>query len=346
MAARPEASATLPDDIAADAALWAVRLDSEDPVERASAEAAFLVWLREDPRHAEAAQAMRGVIGRLALLRGDHEHNTRPVRAAVAAGLRARAPQRRAGSKTAGAVLAVLLLAGAGLWAWQGPSPRALMADLRTARGAWEPHRLADGSTVTLGSATALDVQMDAQSRELVLYAGSILVDVAHDPLRPFRVRTPHGSIRALGTRFVVEVGPEATELSMLSSRVRARPLQPEPGGGEAGTVVSAGERIRIGARHLGPREPIDPRSVGDAWTSRLLVVRDEPLSTVLDRLNHHRTVPIVFTRDALQAIHVAAVLPLDDTDRALELLAHSVPALRVRRPVPYLVLVDVKASP
>ncbi|MCW0206190.1 MAG: histidine kinase, partial [Achromobacter sp.] len=48
------------------------------------------------------------------------------------------------------------------------------------------------------------------------------------------------------------------------------------------------------------------------------------------------------YDAQAIAGIRISAVLPLDDTDRALQLLAANLPSLRVRRFTPYFLRVDV----
>jgi transmembrane sensor len=109
----------------------------------------------------------------------------------------------------------------------------------------------------------------------------------------------------------------------------------------EPATVVNAGQRVRITTREVGPLEPIDPRSIDDAWKYHQLVVQGQNMAEVLDMLNRYRPGLISYDRDDMASMHVAAVLPLDDIDRSLQLLGQSFPQLRVRRLSPYLVRVD-----
>lgn len=74
-------------------------------------------------------------------------------------------------------------------------------------------------------------------------------------------------------------------------------------------------------------------------------MVNDRPLSEVLDELARQRPGRIQYDRARIDGIRVSAVLPLDDTDRALQLLVANFPQLRVRTLTPYLVLVDTQSS-
>ena len=319
------------DSAAEQAARWIVRLSADDPAERDTAQAGFAAWKAADPLHASAAAGMENLLRQLSAARepagGDH----RPARAALAA----IAPKRLRQVAAASAV-AVLLLTGTLLI---GERPAYLLADLRSPTGQWRTHTLADGSRLTLAGGSAVNVRFNAGERHVELVRGDILVDVAKDAQRPFIVDSKQAAIRALGTRFTVRSEDGATILSMLESKVLAQVPQ------HPAVVVQAGQRTRITDDGVGTLQAIDAASVQDAWRARQLVVDDLPLAEVLDELARHRPGQLHYDRAQIAGIRVAAVLPLDDTDKALQLLIDNFPQLRIRMLTRYLVMVDAPAS-
>lgn len=318
-----------PETLAAQAADWIVRLSADDPDERRAAETGFTAWKQADPRHAAAAARLEALIGQLDHIRD--RGSQIPARQALRT-VRAQSSPRRI--VAALALGAALLLPG---WlALQAAPPTVLLADLRTGSGEWIDQRLADGSRLSLNGNSAVDLEFDAKTRTIALLRGEILVDVAPDRDRPFVVSTAHGSIRALGTRFLVSREADATVLSMIESRVEVSiDGQPRP------LVVGAGQRLRFGSGDAGELATVDGELLETAWQRHQLVVRNEPLGKVLEQLARHRPGVIRYDAAALAGLHVSAVLPLDDTDRALQLLINNFPGLRIRTLTPYLVVVD-----
>ena len=329
-------NSTRPDVAAEQAARWIVRLSADDRAERDTAQAGFAAWKAADPLHASAAAGMENLLRQLSAVRepagGDH----RPARAALAAIAPKRPRQRLRQLAAASAVAVLLLLTGALLI---GERPAYLLADLRSPTGQWSTHTLADGSRLTLAGGSAVNVRFNAGERHVELVRGDILVDVAKDAQRPFFVDSGQAAIRALGTRFSVRSEDGATILSMLESKVLAQvPHHPA-------VVVQAGQRTRITDDGVGPLTAIDAASVQDAWRARQLVVDDLPLAEVLDELARHRPGQLHYDRAQIAGIRVAAVLPLDDTDKALQLLIDNFPQLRIRMLTRYLVMVDAPAK-
>lgn len=321
-------------DVAAEqAAHWIVRLSADDPAERETARAGYAAWKAADPLHATAAAGMENLLDQLSAVRepagGDH----RPARAALAA----IAPRRRRLRQLATAsAVAVLVLSAAML---AGERPAYLLADLRSPTGQWRTHTLADGSRLTLASNSAVNVHFSAGERHVELVRGDILVDVAKDAQRPFIVDSNQAAIRALGTRFAVRKDDDSAILTMLESKVVAQVPQ------HPATVVQAGQRTHITRDGVGPLQVIDAASVQQAWRAHQLVVDDQPLAEVLDELARHRPGQLHYDRAQISGIRVAAVLPLDDTDKALQLLIDNFPQLRIRMLTRYLVMVDAPST-
>ncbi|MGE8655142.1 MAG: FecR family protein [Achromobacter sp.] len=327
--------APIPDAIAEQAALWVVRLSAADVTEREAARRELAAWARQSPAHAAAARGMRRVVAQMRELRGAAAHAAGPARAGFDAAF-AHAGKRRA-HRLRVAIGALLFAAVAGWPVLQAYPVAYLLADARSAPGQWRSRVLEDGSRITLAGSSAVNLAFDPRRRELELVQGQVLVEVAKDAARPFVVRTGEARLTALGTRYVVARHDAVTTLTMIESQVRVDAVH---GSQTQPVVVRAGQRVSVSAQGVGPVTTVDAREVAQAWRLHQLVAHDRPLTDVLDELNRHRPGWILYDGAALAGIRMAVVLPLDDPDRALRLLAESVPGLTLRFASSYLVWV------
>lgn len=320
------------DAVAAAAAGWIVRLSADDSAEREAARAGFEAWKAADPRHAAVAAGLEAFVDRTRRL-GAAAPAQRAARSALGSVLAA-TPRRR---RLAGAAAGLFIAVGVAALLRLQPAT-ALLADLATGPGEQRSSVLADGSRLTLAGGSAVDVGFDAGMRHVSLLQGEVLVEVAKDPVRPFVVETAHGRVRALGTRFIVRRDADATLLTMIESRTAVSAAPPAAGGE---TVVVAGQGARLDARGVTLLGELDAAAAEQAIRHRCLVADDMPLAEVLDVLARQRRGLLHYDRDAIAGIRVSAVLPLDDTDRALQLLQSSFAQLRVRLLTRWLVMVD-----
>ena len=295
---------------------------------------AFESWKQQGPRYAAAAARMEAVIVRVQALR----ETKSPARAALDAAF-ADKPSRRNKHAMRTLLLACsLALPAAALLI--SPYPQRWMADVRNGPGQWQTLHLADGSALTLNGISAANLHFDATQRRIDLLQGEILVEVAHDPARPFIVQTAQGTLRALGTRFVVKREDDVTVLSMLESRVAAQSAN-----AQQTLEVDAGSQALVSANSVRLAGRIDPASINDAWRRHQLVVENRPLPEVLDEIARHRAGHLQFDRAALQNLRVSAVIPLDDSDHALQLLAQTLP-IKVYTYTPWLIRVALDKTP
>ena len=232
--------------------------------------------------------------------------------------------QRRAILRT----LAVLIVAGPAGWALLRVAPwQAWTADLHTATGEIRHVPLADGSALSLNTASTADIVFGASLRLVHLRAGEIHVATSPDPLRrPFLVRTSNGSIRAIGTRFTVRhedrlLGAH-THVAVSQGAVEVRPADGRP------VIVQAGWQASFDGMAASAPRPLAPHAA--AWLKGLLYADDTPLADVLTQLARYR--PGVVRCDPVVArLRVSGVYQLRDTDALLALLQASLP-IRVRR--------------
>ena len=226
-------------------------------------------------------------------------------------------------------VLGALAILGGGallgVEAWRA-HPVYLLAQYRTGTGELRSLTLADGSSVWLNTASAFDTDYSASLRRLRLLDGEMLVDTAHDSMRPLVVDTAHGRLRALGTRFTVRLLDGATYLAVYGGAVEVR------SSGGATRIVKAGSQVTFSATAIGKTEAADPAR--EAWSRGVLLADNMALQDVVAELKRYHRGHIGVAPEVAQ-LRVLGGYPLHDLDKTLRMLAAVLP-LRVWRPLPW----------
>ncbi|WP_043312182.1 FecR domain-containing protein [Pseudomonas sp. ML96] len=266
----------------------------------------FAAWQAASPEHQRAWQRMQQLQQTLASVPGE---TSRAV-------LRQMPDARRRQTLK---LLGLLLMAGGSGYVAQSQLPwREAMADLRSGTGERLQRTLADGSQLSLNSASAVNILFGPGERRLRLLTGELLLDSGKDPAgRPLIVETGAGEIQALGTRFsVYEVdGGSRVELydGELELRPRSGPI----------TRLQAGQSRWFSATRLGPLTVANANHA--AWQQGRLIAERMPLGQFLGELSRHR--PGVLRCDpAVAGLELTGVFPLADTDRVLAALQQSLP--------------------
>ncbi|CAM3883121.1 Protein FecR [Pseudomonas reidholzensis] len=189
------------------------------------------------------------------------------------------------------------------------------LADQRTATGERRSLTLQDGTRLTLNTASAVDIRYSAGQRLIVLIEGEIVVQTATDP-RPLHVRTVHGDMRALGTRFNVRLHADCTELIVIEHAVAVQTATRE-----REVRVDAGMALAFDTGTL--PEPRLADLTRTEWRQGQLVLDGWPLRRALAELQRYRTGRLSCS-DEVAGLQLAGVYPLDDTDRALVAIAEA----------------------
>ena len=261
----------LPD--AADMALSFLLRVQDDP-DNAGLRDELHAWRTADPTHERAwQQALRvRLVGRQALS-GMAVAGAPPVSAR-----RVRARTWRAGAMAMAVAAAVVLVCAPSLKLW-------LQADYTTTTGQTRQIALSDGSTLTLGSASAIAIHMQGDARRVELLKGEALFRVKHDPRHPFVVEADGVISRDIGTVFDVRRGAGHVVLGVGEGRVGLR----APRAGIATErPVSAGEQVDITERTGTMRQStISPESVG-SWNTGLFGASAVSVADMLGILRRH----------------------------------------------------------
>ncbi|MEN0106320.1 MAG: FecR domain-containing protein, partial [Pseudomonas sp.] len=292
-----------------EAARWFVELHSGEADEQQQQQ--WRTWLHATAEHQQAwaratamGQRLQGVPGELGL-----------------ATLNApRGLDRRQAVKA----LAVLLGVGAvGMGTWREQPWQVWRADYRTQVGETREVLLADGTQLTLNTASAVNVRLDAEQRLVHLLEGEILIDSGKDP-RPLRIQTAEGLVTPLGTRFLVRQQDQHTEVAVFSGQVALLPAN----GHGPNTVLNAGQRSRFDRQGAMPPSAAVVDQL--AWTQGMLIADNLTLADLLTELGRYRH-GYLGCSTQIASLRISGAFPLNNSDRALAALEKELP-VQVRR--------------
>lgn len=304
---------------------WVVRLGRPDAPR--STLAAFERWLAADPKNLADYQDAKALLRDTRDLRAElvGELNLIP-RTPVAARRREKTgwtPVALAG----GLVAAVLALAIAPTLITRLQDPLAGAATYTTAVGEIRDVTLADGSVVTLDTATTLRARVDGKVRRLALDKGAAYFAVAHDRAHPFQVALADRQVIVTGTHFATSLRDGRARVELLEGSVEV--TQPRPSAEPVRLVP--GDQVTYQAGGAVRREArIDP-ATAVAWRQRRLVFQDAALSEVLAELDRYTDVRIRLADPVLGRQRVTAMLPLDGRGTVIDRAAKVLPVMLKR---------------
>lgn len=306
------AAPALAPGVAQRAVEWLVELQSEEA--DAGTRRAWQQWRDAHPDHDRAWRHIEAVNARW---RGIAS----PLASATAHA--ALAPKSSAQRRQAVKTLAVLAFAGGSAWLGEQYAPwRAWLADESTGVGQRRRLLLADGSALTLNTASAVAIRFGQDSRRVELAAGEIFVATGHGTgadsgKRPFLVETRHGRLRALGTRFNVRLQDSGCRLAVFEGAVE---VNCETGDRR---IVPAGQSLTFSALGIGTSQPASDAE--NAWIDGMLVASAMRLQDFVAELGRYRR-GVLSCDPAIAGLRISGSYPLADTDRVLQAVCAAMP--------------------
>jgi transmembrane sensor len=311
------------------AADWLVRLQStEISLEETLA---WQAWLSENPANAQAfarieqiSQALREVPAPAALpaalVAGDRYDASIAIK-----DWKPRAAQRRLWAALSVAASIALIAVVFALWR----TPAATNA-FETAVGENRSVALADGSTVSLGGDTRIEVALSENVRAIELTRGEALFKVAKDSARPFKVRAGDATIIAVGTEFNVERDSDRAVVSVTEGRVVVKPvagllpvsLLQEFRPKLRSVRVSAGQQTTAGS--AGIEEPTKMEDPATGWQIGHLAFRLQPLRYVLEDVNRYAHKPIVLESESMGTLVITGTVERENIGGWVKSLEHA----------------------
>jgi len=308
-----------------EAAAWRVRLTEAGL--RSSPE--FESWLRDGDNQAawnqvarawnyfdDVAQAPEIVAAREAALRDANRAASRlgrPVLIRRLTGLIA-------------AALVVCALGGGAYWWADRPD------DYRTLAGERRVVTLADGSKLSLDADSEVTVRYGKNERFLRLLKGQARFDVAHDKTRPFAVIAGRQKVIATGTAFNIDMAGPKVLVTLIEGHVvvldeygenTTAPVQPKI------IELRAGQQLSAAPSGSAEIVPANIQRV-TAWTIGQLMFDDEPLSSVVDRVNRYGGTQIIIADPRVGAMKISGVFNAGDVLGFVEIVTHYLPVRAV----------------
>jgi transmembrane sensor len=289
---------------------WAVRLGRPDVSPRDLD--TFETWLDADPRRLEDYSALKATARDSQALRAEFVGDLNMI---------PRAAKTRRHPRAVWLVPAVGGLAAAALViaVWPAGDPMAGAAIYQTAVGEIREIVLADGSHVTLDTATTLRARLDGPVRRIALDKGAAYFAVAHDKAHPFQVALADRQVVVTGTHFTTGLRGDQARVAVLEGSVAVSRVRP----GQADALRDAarlkpGDQVSYRAGAPLVREArVDPTQAA-AWREHRLIFQDAALADVVAELSRYTQTRIRIADPALGRRRVTAIFPLDGADSVI----------------------------
>ena len=317
-----------------------IRLNRDNPTERAQVQQEFQAWQRNHPQYLPYFEEFRDFdleMQNLSRQQNLHGETVEQTFQAI------EHEQQKVISLFNQAVFSLMAISCLGYLSFTYIPFSYYFADYKTATSEVKNIVLDDGSMLTLAPKSAIKVDYTTGQRRIELIQGDIYVDVAKNPARPFIVHTKQADYQALGTRFIVNQYTDTSALNMLHSRVQARAnltTQAKP------LIVSEGQRIQVDAHGLGKIEVFDTQMFKTSWQMQQIQANELALPDLLNRLNAYHSGYMIFNEKELSQIKVTGIInPQQDLLGTLQLIQLQYPQLEFFQIGNYVTYVKMKAS-
>lgn len=290
---------------------------SENP----DAEADCNAWRAADPAHEQAWKDVSEVWTRTAELGGLEREDWREE----IDELTRRATFRR--RRQWGFAIAASIVAAIGLgWFVNLPD-----AEYFTAPGQTRMVALQDGSQLTIGARSDVEIRFGEDERRVVLNSGQAFFEVAHDADRPFTVLAGDAEVRVTGTMFDVRSSEHEVTVSVSEGQVevRHRPMLPSLGPDSPTLVLTKGMKssLQEGAMEFAaPEKLLVPAG---EWRKGRFFYQDATLSQIAWDAGRYSSVPIRITDPSIGQLKVTTSFQVDEVAQFLDNLTTILPIRR-----------------
>lgn len=287
-------------------------------------EAGFQAWLAADARHQAAFARVNAAAAVVDRLRGLDvlPHSVRPRRRFAQAWL---APVAGLAAAAAAAMLIVF-----------GPL-QAPQASYETGIAEIETVTLPDGSQVTLGPVSRVDVRFSQGTRRVALVSGEAFFEVTRDVERRFAVDAGDATVVVRGTQFDVRRGDGVVRVAVARGAVEVDAAAALGLSATSSATLRAGDQAeapeRVGFLSSPPAlvlSRVAPEAAG-AWRQGHLSYIEAPLSELVADLNRYYAPGIRLSDPEIGRFRLTASFRVEDLDTFLSTLPDAAPVRLTR---------------
>jgi len=199
---------------------------------------------------------------------------------------------------------------------------------ISTAVGEIRDITLPDGSLVTLGAKSRIEVNFELDRREVRLLDGEAFFEVASNAERPFFVAAQDTVVRVVGTKFDVKRSAEIVHVAVLEGIVE---VMKADGADKIADVIAkdsiekqvltAGERVSAARRVALPKTRQVEQFEPGAWRRGRLAYEDASLAEIVADLNRYHDRPIRIGAPQLGDMRSTLAFQTSDIDQVLQVL-------------------------
>lgn len=280
----------------------------------------FASWLADHPAHAEAFRLHEQLLADLAQIAELEEVSLctpgQPWKPSPPAWMTRMLPVAPFAALAAAALLAI-----GGVFAFNTggsvPEPHYMtqIAEVREVS-------LPDGTRVTLGARSRLDISFSPQLRVVRLVDGEAFFDVVSDPSRPFHVLAGDRLIRVLGTRFNVTRAGSVVRVAVVEGRVEL--LANGPVSVPIAELVETAEVLTAGDRALVEEDSAVRVETGvdenshSSWQNNWLSYEDASLAEIVAHISRYESRRIILSSPEIGQLRLTAAFGVNDIDQFL----------------------------
>lgn len=315
----PTQKGELKAEVLEQAADWMVRLNTDEFNDEDHI--ALEQWRKTSPDHEHAWERAEKLMAKMGSV---------PASLAIPSLKRPTDKARRATMKK---LLALMLVAPLGWESWHVVKQQGLMADYNTKVGERQDVILADGSSLTLNTASAVDIYFNEQQRLVYIRQGEIMIHTSKTETinhRPFRVVSSHGMMEALGTSFNIRQYADKTELTVIKGAVRVTPKKAKQNENQ---IVSAGYTVSFSENSIS-----EERTIGESeivWTQGMMLADNMRLADFILEVNRYRH-GFLRCDPRVANIRISGAFPISDPAKTLNMLVTTYPVLMASRMAGY----------